>query len=157
MKRDNAIRDIEQENILEEIIHSCNTCHVAMVEDDKPYLLGFNFGYKDKTIYLHCAKEGKKLDILRKNNNVCVYFDSDHHLFARHKEVACSWRMRYRSVMAHGKAELINDYDQKENALKIFMSNYSDINFKYSKPAIDNILIIKIKIDSWTGRSFEYL
>jgi len=155
--RDKAIKDIILDDELEKIITSCKTCHVAMIDlEQKPYLLSFNFGYKDKTIYLHCAKEGKKIDILKNNNNVCVYFDTDHHLFARNEEVACSWRMRYRSVLANGKAEFVEDFDQKYEILKIFMQNYSDLEFKFSKPAVNNILIIKIKIENWTGRSFEY-
>jgi hypothetical protein len=36
------------------------------------------------------------------------------------------------------------------------MKNYSDREFKYSKPAVDNIRIIKIPVASITGRSFEY-
>jgi len=36
------------------------------------------------------------------------------------------------------------------------MRNYSDREFEYSKPAVDNILIIKIPVESITGRSFEY-
>ena len=127
-----------------------------MVDGNKPYVLGFNFGYQDRIIYLHCAKEGKKIDILKQNNQVCVEFDTDHLIFSRHEIVACSWRMRYRSVLAHGKAVFVDDYDQKVEALKIFMKHYSETEFKYSKPAVDNVLIIKIIVDEMTGRKFEY-
>jgi len=158
MQRDKAIRDITKEETLEEIIKSCKTCHVGMVDgSNKPYVLSFNFGFKSKTIYLHCAKEGKKLEILKQNNNVCVYFDTDHEIFSRNETVACSWRMRYRSVMVHGKAEFVEDYDQKIIGLKTMMENYSDINFSFSKPAVNNIEVIKIEVSEWTGRSFEYL
>jgi len=155
--RDKAIKDINLDNEIEEIIKKCKTCHIAMIdEEQKPYLLAFNFGYKDKTIYLHSGKTGRKIDILKNNNNVCVYFDIDQELFARNEEVACSWRMRYRSVLANGKAEFVDDFDEKHEILKIFMENYSDLNFKFSKPAINNVLIIKIKLETWSGRSFEY-
>jgi len=156
-KNNPAIQAIMNEQEFDEVIQKCSVCHVGMVDDDKPYVLGFNFGYKDRVIYLHSAKEGKKIEILKRNNNVCVEFDADHLLFARHENVACSWRMRYRSVLAHGKAVFVDEYDEKIEALKIFMKHHSGIDFNYNKPAVDNILIIKIEIETMTGRKFEYI
>ncbi len=155
-KRDNAIKDITSPEILEEIIKLCPVCHVAMFDETYPYLLGFNFGYSNKSIYLHCTKEGKKIDLLRKNNHVCVYFDTDHEIFARNTPVACSWRMKYRSVQAFGKAFFVDDYNEKLAALHIFMANYTSQTFSYSTPAVNNIQIIRIDIEQWQGRSFEY-
>ena len=155
-KRDKAIKDIIEIDELVDIIKKCKICHVGMVDGDTPYVLGMNFGYADQAIWLHCVKEGKKIDILKHNNKVCVEFDTDHKLFARHDHVACSWRLAYRSVIVHGHALFIDDYDEKVKGLNIFMKNYSDQDFEYSKPAVDNIQIIKIPIESITGRSFEY-
>ncbi len=155
--REKAIKDITEDADLEAIIKRSKVCHVAMIDtENRPYLLAFNFGYANRTIYLHCTKEGKKIDVLRNNNNVCVYFDCDHDVFARNEEVACSWRMRYRSVLADGKAEIVEDYEQKLEGLKLLMTNYSFQEFKFSPPAVNNVLVIKIKIDKWSGRSFEY-
>ncbi len=156
-QRDKAIKDITRKEEMIEIIKKCKICHVGFVDNDKPYVLGFNFGYKDDKLYLHCAKEGKKLEILKKNNNVCVAFDTDHEFFFRHEQVACSYRMRYRSVLAEGKAFFIEDYDKKIEALKILMSQYSDLTFEFSKPSVDNITIICIEIEKMTGRKFEIL
>ncbi len=157
VKRDKAIKDITELDKLEEIIKKCKICRVGMVDGDDPYVLAMNFSYEDQTVWLHCAKEGKKVDILKRNNKVCLEFDADHKLFSRHEHVACSWRMAYRSVLIHGHAILIDDYDEKINGLKVFMKNYTDKDFEFSKPSVDNILIIKIPVESITGRSFEYL
>lgn len=154
--RDKAIKDITDENEMLEVISKCKVCHVGFSEDGIPYVLAFNFGYRDGVVYIHCAKEGHKLNILAKNNKVCVEFDADHELFARHEEVACSWRMRYRSVVAWGDAEIIEDYDKKVDALCVFMRNYSDLNFSFSTPSVNNVTIIAIKITRMTGRKFEY-
>lgn len=155
--RDKAIKDITRQDELLDVIRKCKVCHVGFVDDDKPYVLAFNFGFDNNKIYLHCAKEGHKLDILAKNNNVCVYFDTDHDLFARHEEVACSYRMRYRSVQVMGKADIVTNFDQKVSALKIFMKQYSEREFEFSKPSVDNVHIICIEIEKMTGRKFEYL
>ncbi len=155
-KRDNAIKDIIELSDLEEVIGKCKICRVGMVDGDEPYVLAMNFGYEDQTVWLHCAKEGKKVEILKRNNKVCLEFDADHKLFARHEHVACSWRFAYRSVLIHGNALFVEDYDEKIKGLNIFMKNYSDADFEYSKPSVDNIFIIKVPVGSITGRSFEY-
>lgn len=155
--RDKAIKEITRQDELFDIIQRSKVCHVGFVDEEKPYVLAFNFGFDGKNIYIHCAKEGYKLDILARNNNVCVYFDLDHEFFARHEEVACSYRMRYRSVQIMGTAKILNDYEQKVEALKIFMKQYSERTFEFSKPAVDNVNIISIEIEKMTGRKFEYL
>lgn len=152
----NAIIRFKNRERLEKIIKKCDVCQLAMVDNDKPYVVAMNFGYKNKTIYLHSDKKGKKIDILKKNNNVNVLFYSDTEIFARDNHIGCSWRMRYKSVLALGKAEFVEDYNEKREALDIIMKNYTDIEIKYSKPAVDNVQIIKIKIEQWSGRSFEY-
>lgn len=155
--RDKAIKDITNKDEILDVISKCKVCHIGFVDNETPYVLAFNFGYKDNTIYIHCAKEGHKIEILKKNNQVCVVFDTDHDLFARHQEVACSWRMRYKSVMAWGKAEILNDYNQKVEGLNIFMKNYSELDFNFSAPSVNNVNVICIKIEKITGRKFEYL
>jgi len=156
-KRDKSIKDITKKEELNEVIKNTKVCHVGFVDGDMPYVLGFNFGIKDDVIYLHSAKYGKKIGILKKNNTVCIEFDSGHEFFSRHENVACSYRMRYKSVLVYGKAEIVEDYDEKIEGLKIFMKNYSDRDFEFRKPSVDNINIIRIKIDSITGRKFEYI
>ena len=60
--RDKAIKDIVDIKKLEDIISSCKICHIGMVDVDRPYVLAFNFGYEDQTVWIHCVKEGKKFD-----------------------------------------------------------------------------------------------
>lgn len=155
--RDKAIKDITRNEELLEIISKAKYCHIGMINENEPYVLGFNFGFKDNILYLHCAKQGHKLEILKKNNNICAAFDIDHDFFSRHENVACSWRMRYRSVLVWGKAEFEENYDMKIEALKIIMAQYSDKDFEFNPPAINNINIIKIKVTKITGRKFEML
>lgn len=154
--RDKAIQDIVDMEELEAIIRRCKFCHIGMVDNDRPYVLAFNFGYDDQTIWIHCAREGKKLDVLKNNPNVCVEFDTDHRLFSRNEEVACSWRQAYRSVIVEGQAVFVDGYDEKMKGLNILMKNYSSREFKYSKPSVDNIQVIKIPVAFISGRSFEY-
>jgi nitroimidazol reductase NimA-like FMN-containing flavoprotein (pyridoxamine 5'-phosphate oxidase superfamily) len=115
-----------------------------------------NFGYSDKVFYLHSSREGRKIDILKQNDKVALFFTSETQLFHRDFQVACSWRMRYKSVQVIGNASFLENFDEKIAALKIFMKTYNEYDFKFSKPAVDNIAIIKVTTKQWTARTFEY-
>ncbi len=142
---------------IREIIDKCDTCYVGMVDTEgKPYVLPFNFGYEDGRIYLHMAPSGKKNDILPQNPDVCVAFSTDHELFHRHETVACSYGMKYRSVLAYGKAVKIEDYDEKVRIMNVTMQKYTGKDFSYNPPAINNVTIYTIEVAKIEGKLSGY-
>lgn len=142
---------------LEEIIRKCDVCYVGMVDkDNMPYTLPLNFGYDEDCIYLHGAPAGKKIDVLKSNPSVCVVFSTDHELRYVNEEVACSWGMRYRSVLAYGKVVFIEDHQEKIRALNIIMSNYSNRTFSYNDPAVRDVSTFKVVVERMDGRAYGY-
>ena len=150
-RKDQEITDIAA---IEDIIHKGQVCRLALSDNGRPYIVPLCFGYKENNLYFHSAREGKKLDILRKNNNVCFEIDIDRELVKGKK--ACNCSMKYRSVIGFGKAELIEDIEPKRRALHIIMQNYFEGFFKYSEESIRNTVIIKVEIESMTGKKLGY-
>ncbi len=150
-------RVLDHKPELEKIINRCEVCHVAMVDkENKPYVLPFNFGYKDGEIILHSAQQGKKIDILKNNNNVCVAFSTDYEIRYRDEHVACSYSWKYRSVLAYGKVEFITDFEKKVEALNAVMANYTQRDFKYNAPAVKDVNCWKVVIEKLEGRAYGY-
>ena len=62
-----ADREVTDVNEIIDIIDHCKVCHIAMMDGEWPYLLAMNFAYSYEDgqliIYLHSAKEGKKMHI----------------------------------------------------------------------------------------------
>jgi uncharacterized protein len=139
------------------IIDKCEACYLGMIDlEGNPYVLPFNFGYDSGVIYLHSASEGKKIDILKKNPRVCVAFSTDHQLFHRHEPVACSYGMKYRSVLAHGEVIFVDDYQEKERILNIIMRKYTGREFPYNAPAVNNVCIYKVVVNRFEGKESGY-
>ena len=120
----------------------------------KTYGEHMNFGYKDGVIYLHSAQDGRSISILERNPKVCITFSIDHALVFQHPEVACSYRMRSKSVIAWGKVAYEEDFDKKVEALDIIMKQYSDKTFRYSDPAVRNVKIWTVDIDEVSCKEF---
>ena len=149
-------RQINKIPEMEAIINEAEVCTMAMVEGDKPYALPFNFAYQDQCLFLHCDTEGHKLDLLKKNPSVCINFYTGNELFYRHKEVGCSWGMKYKSVNLFGDIEFIEDYDEKYAVMKLFMLKYAGKDYEFSAPSIRNVVVMKLGIKEFTGKKYGY-
>jgi len=142
-------RVFDNQQEIEEIIHASEVCYVSMVDEQHlPYVLPFNFGYRNKRLYLHGTKTGKKTDILKKNNHVCITFSTDHSLVFQNDSVACSFTMKFRSVVAYGKVTFVEDFDKKTEILNIIMRKYTGKDYQFSKPSVINVEIMEVDIDS---------
>lgn len=140
---------------IEAIIARSKVCYVGLADTDgTPYVLPMNFGYRDNMIYLHSAQEGTSIDILSRNNRICITFSIDHSLVFQHPKVACSYRMKSKSVMAWGKVQYEEDFDRKVEMLNIIMKQYSDKEFTYSEPAVVNVKVWKVAIEKITCKAF---
>ena len=147
-------KEIRERAEMEAIIGAAQVCRLAMVDDGRPYLVPLNFGFAGNTLYFHGAGVGKKLDVLRRNDQVCFLFDIDHELVRG--EQACNWGMRYRSVIGYGSAAVVDDPAEKEQALTAIMRQYSAGEFSFPPRALHDIAVFKVTITSMTGKKSGY-
>lgn len=144
---------------MEEIIKECKSCTVSMADGDEPYCIPMSFVYNDGKVYLHSGKEGKKYDILCRNNRVCIAWsiimkDVNY----QDKEIGCSYFMQCKSVLARGRVKFIDDDDleRKREILDLYMSSFVNYKVKYSDPAVHSVLIWEVDIEEMSGKYIGY-
>ena len=148
-------KEINEPELIKKIIDEAEFVRIALCDDGEPYIIPMNFGYQENTLYLHSATEGRKIDILRKNERIC--FQMDINIEMVQSENPCKWGMKYLSVVGFGKAQIIENELEKKEALDIIMSKYSSQNnFEYTKEAVDGVIVIKVDIDKITGKKSGY-
>lgn len=133
---------------IEEIMKKAIVCRLAMCENNIPYIVPVCFGYEDNFLYIHSASKGKKINILKKNPNVCIEIDIEKELFP--DEIACKWDIRYSSLIGFGKASFVEDDEEKIKALNIIMKHYSNKHFEFKEEEVKKVTIIKVKIEKMT-------
>ena len=101
-------------------------------------------------LFFHSASEGRKVQILKANHNVCFEFDQNIDVLPAEKP--CKWGMKYQSVIGSGKAVFIEDLKEKRQALNIIMSQYSEDSFSFPDSAVSNTTVFKVVIDQMTGK-----
>lgn len=142
--------EISDESGMKAIIEKAVVCRLGMFDGDKPYIVPLCFGYHDKALYFHSALKGLKIDCIRSNPNVC--FEFDHVAETKKSENACDWGIKYQSVIGFGKAAIIEDSDEKRNALSIIMAQYSDEQFQFPENMVKVTAVIKVDVESMTGK-----
>jgi hypothetical protein len=150
-RKDRQIKEIRD---LELIISRSDVCRVAFADDNIPYIVTMNFGYKGgdtPCFFFHCANKGRKLEMISKNNFVCFELDTDHELYEG--ENGCDWGMKYSSVIGYGKISVLKERESRINGLNSIMSHYSDgKDFSYDERVLENTTILKLDIEEMTGK-----
>lgn len=150
-------RELSKEEAIE-VIKKCDICRIGLVDDGMPYIVPMNFGYTYENeklcLYFHGAREGRKIDIINKNNKVCFEMDCSHKLITA--EVACNYTMEFESVMGTGVIEILTDFDEKITALNYIMRSYSDaLNFTYNEKMVNVVNVFKLPVDDFTAKRLK--
>ncbi len=144
-------KEIKDKNDIKQIFKEAHVCRLGMLDGKIPYIVPMNFGYRDNTLYFHSALAGRKIDILKKNPNVCFEIDIPGKPIT--SKEACSWSMNYRSIIGEGRAEFIKDNSEKRDAFNIILNQYSESNsWEFGQKMIDKTLVFKVKIDSISAK-----
>lgn len=143
-------REVKDSLVLEDIIKKSMVCRVAFHGDEFPYVLPMNFGYKDNALYFHCAKEGKKIDLIRQNNKVAFEITQDSKLVTG--EASCQWTTEYRSVFGTGIVEILTDNEEKIKGLDVLMQHHGKMDNSYVPKLLDRLTVLKLNISSWSGK-----
>jgi len=147
-------KEMDERAMIDSVIERAKVCHLGMCNDGIPYIVPMCFGYEGNTIFLHCAKEGRKIEFLKSNSTVCFEFETDCEVKIGDKP--CSFSMKYRSVMGYGEASFVEDIDAKRKAFEIIMKQYAQGSFTFPEEALESIAIIMIRVAEITGKKSGY-
>lgn len=143
-------KEIRDKHELEDIIRRARVCRIALSDGNEPYVVPMNFGYRDGVLYLHCAPEGKKIDILKQNDRVCFEMDIDGGPVPG--ETPCQWGMRYESVIGYGRAQFVEERAEKIKALGCIMEQYTQGPHAFSPEAVDKVTVLRIPVAQLSGK-----
>ncbi len=147
-------REINDLSIIKELIDTNTVMRVAFSDENIPYIIPMNYGYKFEgeklTFYFHSAKEGQKFNIMEKNNIVCFEIDCDHRLVEG--KTACQYTFEFSSVVGVGKSYIVDTFEEKNEAMKNIMMHISKKDFDFSEKLLNVIKIWKIEVDEFKGK-----
>ncbi|EJP22402.1 pyridoxamine 5'-phosphate oxidase [Peptostreptococcaceae bacterium AS15] len=103
-----------------EVVDSSQFANISMYDGKEPYTVVISHVRKGESIYFHCAKAGRKIDILKENPRVCVSFVSQN--IPTYE--TDNFTTLFKSAIFYGNAVFVTDEDEKKDALKILCEKY---------------------------------
>lgn len=143
-------REVGDRAVIDDIIRRAQVCRLGLIDGEVPYIVPLSFGYDGEALYFHCAPQGRKLDLIRRQPRVCFEFDIIEGLIEA--EQACHWGVRYQSVMGTGTAHIVEDAAGRRQALSAVMAQYSKGTFSFPDAAVAATGAIRVTIESITGK-----
>ncbi len=152
-RKDRQITEIES---IRAILDKAKVLHLAMIDGARPYVVPMNYGYAladgRLTLYLHGAKEGRKLDVLQQNDRVAFVLETDVSPVSG-GDIPCKYGEAYASVMGEGTAVLLDDPVQKIEALQILMKTQTGREFAFTPAMAESVAVIRVDVDSFTAKA----
>ena len=140
------------------IIDILNTCHTGRLgtvgADGWPMVKPLNFAYHEGRIWFHCAREGEKLDDIKRDNRVCFEVDLPIAYVKGTPENPCRAEYLYRSVIVRGRAVIVKDQAERLLALDLLMRKYQPEGGygPYPEEKLALTCIVRIDIEDLSGK-----
>ncbi|XME02106.1 pyridoxamine 5'-phosphate oxidase family protein [Lachnospiraceae bacterium C1.1] len=154
-RKDREITDIDK---ILKITADCKFLHMALFDGEYPYIVPLHYGYSyDEnentfTFYMHGAKEGHKLDLIKENPNVCIEMETDVEPVSG-GDIPCKYGSTYASVIGRGTAELVEDVDEKIHGLTLLMLNQTGRRFEMDEKMAASVAVIKVTIKDFSAKA----
>lgn len=149
-------REITNQEDMLQIIKNAQILRLALFDDEYPYIVPMHYGYtlEDSKIvfYMHSAKEGHKLDLISKNPNVCLEVEKDMEIVSG-GDVPCKYGATFSSIIARGKAEIVEDTNEKIQGLKLLMMHQVNKDFEINEQMANMVCVIKVTVDQITAKA----
>lgn len=150
-KRELQVTDPHQ---IRDILNKAKVLHLGLCVDNEPYVVPMNYGYimegETLVLYLHSAVQGKKLDMIRANPRVFFELDCDRIPFEGEKP--CQYGLVYSSVMGRGTARIVEDVEEKIQAMTMLMKTQTGKDFSFNDRLVSIVAVIRIDVTEYTAK-----
>lgn len=122
-----------------------------------PYVLPMHFVYFNNKIYMHGLPKGEKIDNIAYNSSVCFEVDEMISLLHEAVENPCDVNTEFNSIIAQGKATLVEDINEKKEALFEIIKKFTPhlIQNEMPEKMVQGTAVIRIDISKCVGRYYR--
>ena len=153
-------REITDSREILSIVNECKVIRLAMLDEQGlPYIIPLNFGYRFAdgvfTFYCHSAREGRKLELLRRDPRVSFEMDCRGALDEHDVACQCGYGYYYASVIGSGTAELIEGAE-KLDALSALMRHMAGREDTFTEDQARGVAVLAIRVRSLSAKAKKH-
>lgn len=141
-------REVTDQNRIKEILDTARILHLGLLDGAYPYIVPMHYGYSFEAglpvFFVHCAKEGHKLDLIHQNPNAFVELECDISLISG-EDNPCSYGSAYASIMARAAVTEVTDPNEKSRGLNLLMQHQTNRTFAFTPQMMKAVTVLKIQ------------
>ena len=148
-------REVTNREEICQILDGFKVCRLGIVDNGTPYIVPMNMAYELEDekliIYFHCAKEGRKIDMIRKNPK--VGFEMDQEIGLVEGNTPCQYSYRYASVIGKGTVKIVEEEQEKVLALTKIMKHQTGkdfTEFAEDPKLLSAVCILRVDAEEYT-------
>ena len=140
-------RECNTPEFFDEVFNRGEVLFLSLNTEGFPYGVPVNFVFLEGRLYFHCALEGAKLDLIRRDGRVGFVVAADI-VIAREKSTTY-----YKSVCGTGRASLVENMDEKRHAIDALAERYgASCPRPTPDGALRHVAVVRIDIEAMTGK-----
>jgi len=147
-------REITDRAEMDAIMNSAKVMHLALADNNIPFLVPVFYTYIDSALYFHSSKVGTKIEILKRNNKVCFEISVDQGIIE--SDVACDFEAKHRTVIGLGSAVFVEDAVERIKVLDQIVAGFTDKKFTYPEANLKHTAVVRIDIESIKGKKHGF-
>ncbi len=151
-------REVKELTDILDIVEQNTILHLGLFDEEFPYVVPLHYGYEyneatDQFIfYMHSARQGHKIDLMTQNPKVCIQIEGEVTPDYDH-DMPCKYGAFFSSFIGRGKAELLQDAEQKAKALNVFMKHQTGKTFDFTEKMTKPVAVIKVIIEDYSAKA----
>lgn len=144
-RTDREITDFEE---IRAIVERARVLRLALNGDGRPYVVPLHYGVvwegELPVFYVHGAKEGRKLDLIRRDGRAFVEIDTPGELVSG-GDTPCRYGACFESVMCDAEAEILEDGEEKRRALERLMKTQTGRDFSITPEMAQSVAAVRLR------------
>ena len=150
-RQDRLVADPDE---LRQILDECHICRIATMDEEGLYIVPMNFGYiyenGQLALFIHSARDGRKVRAFRKNPQIAFEMDTGHELVEG--RIACQYSNRYKSIIGNSSFHELVDNIEKTKALNAMMGHLTGKAFEFNDRMLNAVAVFRIDVTSFSGK-----
>ena len=151
-------REVTDSAKIADIIDRCTCCRIGFNDEGEVYIVPLNFGCEIKdgayVLYFHGAKEGRKIDLIRKSPKVGFEMDTNYELHT--SDVACGCSAGFQSIIGSGVMSIVTDQDEKKHGLSLIMEhNAGKKDWTFNEKMLAAVCVFKLEVTKMSCKEHE--
>ncbi len=147
-------REVTDPEFVKDVLEHSVKAAFGFYDGNEPYVVPMNFGYEfdgsKLKLYMHCAKEGRRMSIIKSGHTkVAFEMDVDKKLVL-YEDNPCASGMGYKCLMGVGTVRIVDEVEKRDSLSRLVKREFGK---EVPLPEnLDGIEVLCLEVDSYSAK-----